>query len=283
MKEKALSEVTIFNYFDYREYLQAVYSYNKANKTGFSYRSFAKYADIPSGNYLFRVLKGERNLSSKYIPKFCKALKLTADETNYFTALVQFNNEKSTLKKEEFLQKLLTLRYSRGEYKIEDTKLLFFKRWYYPIIRELVIIHDFKDDYNLLARHCVPRLTSIQAKNAIKYLVNNGFLKKDEKGKYIHTNPVISTGPQVNSTVLRKYHRQTLLQSIEALDSLDVEERDISSLTMSVSEKTYNKMKNEIQDFRKRLLALAREDKKGELVCYAGFQLIPKSKTLERK
>lgn len=282
MENNHVSIITVFNFFDYREYLQAVYSYNKDNKIGFSHRSFALYANIPSPNYLFRILKGERNLSLNYVPNFCKALKLNADEANYFTAMVQFNNEKNASKKEEFLQKMLTLRYSRGEYKIDDNKLLFFKRWYYPIIRELAIIYDFKDDYNLLARNCIPRLTSMQAKSAVNYLVTNGFLKKNKTGKYTQTHPVISTGSMVNSTILRKYHRQTLLQSVDALDAINLDKRDISSLTMSVSENTYHKMKKEIQDFRKRLLALAREDKKGEIVCHAGFQLIPKSKTFKK-
>jgi uncharacterized protein (TIGR02147 family) len=89
---------------------------------------------------------------------------------------------------------------------------------------------------------------------------------------------VISSGDEVRSTVLRNYHRQTLAQSIEALDKPDLENRDVSSLTLSVSRKTYFAIKKEIQEFRKRLLVMAREDAGPEMVCLAGFQLIPRSK-----
>jgi uncharacterized protein (TIGR02147 family) len=283
MKKQKTDNFSIFNFFNYREYLDAVYSHMKESRIGFSHRTFARNAGIKSPNYLFRVLKGERNLTQKYVPLFCRALKLSGNEITYFETLVQFNNEKSSQTKEELLRKLLTLRYSQGEHKIDDKKLLYFSKWYYPVIRELVKIVDFKEDYNLLARSCIPRITAVQAKNAVKYLVKNGFIEKGKNGRYTYANPVITTGPEVNSTILRKYHKQTILQCADTLDSIDMAERDISSLTMSVSLDTYKKMKKEIQDFRKRLLSMARDDKKGEIVCHAGFQLIQKTKSFKRK
>jgi uncharacterized protein (TIGR02147 family) len=161
---------------------------------------------------------------------------------------------------------------------MDDKKLQFYSKWYYPVIRELAAILNFKNDYNLLARNCIPRITSQQAANAIAYLIKNGFLQKDADDNFIRTNPVISSGDEVKSTVLRGYHRQILLQSVAALDSIEQENRDISSLTLSVSRKTYFALKTEIQDFRKRLLAIAKEDANPEMVCLAGFQLIPRSK-----
>ncbi len=283
MNKERVQEINIFNYFSYKEYLDAVYKHLKKECIGFSHRTFSKQAGISSPNYLFRILKGERNLTLKYLPNFSKALKLSTNEQKYFEVLVQFNNEKSSQAKEELLRKLLTLRCSQSEYKIEDKKLLFFSNWYYPVIRELVIILDFKEDYNLLGRSCIPKITAVQAKNAVKYLVNNGFVEKDKNGRYFYANPVVSTGPEVNSTILRKYHKQTILQCADTLNKIDPSERDITSLTMSISKETFTKMKLEMQSFRKRLLAMAKTDKKGELVCYAGFQLIRKSKTFKRE
>lgn len=282
-KKKADREkVNILNYFSYREYLDDIYIYLKETRFGFSHRTFARDAGISSPNYLFRILKGDRNLSPKYVPNFCKAIKLNDNEQKYLEELISFNDAKSSEAKEEHLRKLLTLRYSRGEHNIEDKKLLYFSKWYYPVIRELVKIVDFKDDYNLLARSCLPRITAVQATNAVKYLVKNGFIAKDNNDRYDYAFPVITTGPEVNSTILRKYHKETIIQCADTLNSVDMADRDISSLTMSVSLETYAKMKNEIQDFRKRLLAMARDDKKGEIVCHAGFQLIQKTKSFKR-
>lgn len=278
MRNGRIQAVDIYNYFDYREYLRAVYHRRKKDLSGFSHRTFSRDANISSPNYLLRVLKGERNLTGSYILKFCRALRLNPNEARYFRALVQFNTEAIVDKKEKLLRSLLALRYRRGIFRIDDKKLKFFSKWYYPVIRELAVILDFNDDYNLLARHCVPRITAQQAGNAVTYLLKTGFLKKDHKGRYFRTEPVISSGDEVRSTVLRNYHRQTLAQSVQALDTVDPGNRDISSLTLSVSKKTYYAIKREIQDFRKRLLSIAKEDANPEMVCLTGFQLLPRSR-----
>jgi uncharacterized protein (TIGR02147 family) len=271
------STVDIYSYFDYREYLQAVYSWRKQYDKKFSHRLFSREAGLSSPNYLFRVLKGERNLKGGYIAKFCKALRLTRCERRYFAALVRFNSEHETDKKEGLLQTLLSLRYRKVIYRIDDKKLRFFERWYYPVIRELAVILDWKNDFKVLARNCVPRITAEQAENAVAYLLKTEFLKQNSDGRYIRTEPIISSGDEVKSTVLRNYHRQTLSQCIEALDTVDLEDRDISSVTLSVSRKTFGIIKKEIQDFRKRLLSMAQEDTGPEMVCLAGFQLLPRS------
>lgn len=273
-----IKAVDIYNYFDYREYLRAVYCQRKKDLSGFSHRTFSREAGISSPNYLFRVLKGERSLAGGYIAKFRRALRLTRSQADYFNALVRFNAETSIDKKEKLLGRLLALRYRRDIFRLNDRKLKFFSKWYYPVVRELAVIMDCKDDYNLIARHCVPRITAQQAGNAMAYLLKTGFLKKDYKGKCFQAEPVISSGDEVTSTVLRNYHRRTLTQSVQALDTVDLENRDISSLTLSVSKKTYFAIKREIQDFRKRLLSMAKEDANPEMVCLAGFQLLPRSK-----
>jgi uncharacterized protein (TIGR02147 family) len=278
MENGHMKTVDIYNYFDYREYLHAEFTRRKRDIKGFSHRVFSREAGITSPNYLLRVLNGTRNLGSDYLPKFSRALRLSSGEIRYFSALVRFNTESDIGKKEKYLRDILSLRCRRGIFNLDDRKLRFFNKWYYPVVRELAVILDCRDDFNLLARNCVPRITSQQAKNAVGYLLKNGFLKKDVNGRYDRTEPVISSGDEVRSTVLRNYHRQTLGQSIEALDRFDPKTRDISSLTLSVSRKNYLAIKKEIQDFRKRLLVMAREDAGPEMVCLAGFQLIPRSK-----
>jgi uncharacterized protein (TIGR02147 family) len=275
--EEIETGIDIYNYFDYREYLQAEYSWRKEHIKGFSHRLFSHDAGISSPNYLFRVLKGERTLSIEYVEKFSQALKMSNNETTYFTTLVLFNNESDSSEKEKLLRNLLALRYRRGIHRIDDKKLQFFSKWYYPVIRELAVILNWENDYNVLARSCLPRITAQQAKDAVAYLLKTDFLKI-ENSTYVRTEPVISSGDEVRSTVLRNYHKKVLEFSIDALDSIDVENRDISSVTMSVSRKTYVIMKKEIQDFRKRLLQLAKEDGEPEMVCLAGFQLVPRSK-----
>ena len=220
-----IPQIDIYNYFDYREYLLAVYSSRKEHEKGFSHRSFSREAGIASPNYLLRVLNGERSLSDEYCQKFCKALNLQRNESFYFSTLVEFNNESEAAKKEDLLRTLLSIRYRRGIHRINDKKLQFFSKWYYPVIRELATLLNTKDDYNALSRTCIPKITAQQAENAVAYLLKNDFLQTDGNGTVIRSNPVISSGNEVSSTIMRNYHKQTLTQSIDALDSIEKENR----------------------------------------------------------
>jgi uncharacterized protein (TIGR02147 family) len=99
MIEKNTKKINIFDYFDYAEFLKDKYGWMKANKTGFSFRSFARDAGIASHSYLIRIIKKQRKLRGEYIQKFCNALKLNEMECNFFTAMIHFNYEKKVQQK----------------------------------------------------------------------------------------------------------------------------------------------------------------------------------------
>jgi len=268
---------SVFGYFDYREYFEDVYKHLKSTRIGFSYRSFSRDAGIPNHNYLVRVIKRQRNFTLRYASNISRFMNHSKQEGEYFRILVQFNNEKKTKNKELLLRNLLTLRYSIGVHILDDKKLKFLEKWYYPVIRELAVILDFKEDYNLLARKCIPRISPAQAAGAIKYLTENGFLERQSSGKYIPINQAVSTEPEVDSAIIPKYHKTTILQCAEAVETIKKEDRSFSSLTLRVSQQTYEEMKREIESFRRRLLAMATDSKDPEMVCFVGLQLIPRS------
>ena len=149
------------------------------------------------------------------------------------------------------------------------------------MIRELVSICDFKEDYAFLARRCIPRITAAQAKSAVEYLVNNGFIRKNNNGRYRIVNQVIATEPEVNSAIIPRYHRITIQQCADAVDTIQKEDRNFSSSTMLVSLELYDEIKKEIYHFRKKLLGMAKECANPEMVCFAGFQLLPRSEQIK--
>jgi hypothetical protein len=51
---------------------------------------------------------------------------------------------------------------------------------------------------------------------------------------------------------------------------------------MSISNETFEKIRLEIQEFRKRLLAMARQDTTPTMVCCVGFQMVPRAKVKKR-
>lgn len=279
MSAKNVSQ-SIFDYFDYREFLSDRYAHLKSKRPSYSYRTFSKESGISSHNFLPRILKRERNLTEEFVPLLSAFLNLSEKEANYFKQLVDFNNAKRPSIKEKLLKQLLALRYATQEYRIEDKKLNFFGKWYYPVIRELVTICDFREDYARLARQCIPRITAAQARGAVAYLLENGFIKRSPAGVYEVADPVIATAPEVDSAIIPAYHKITLRQCADAVETMSRHDRNFTSSTLLVSKEVYEEFKKEIHLFRKRLLAMAKECKNPNMVCFAGFQLLPRSERI---
>ncbi|MGB7567662.1 MAG: TIGR02147 family protein [Chitinivibrionales bacterium] len=275
----AKDTIAIFDYFDYREYLDDCFNHLKSKRRRFSYRAFSREMGVQSHNFLPRILTRQRNLSEDFVPLLTAYLGLGNKETRYFEALISFNNAKKPSLKEKCLKQLLSLRIIKEEHKIQDEKLHFFDKWYYPVIRELVTICDFHDDYAVLARRCIPRISSSQAKEAVMFLFKNGFIQREKDGLYRTVDAVIATDPEVDSAIIPKYHKVTLEQCVDAIETVKKEDRNFSSSTLLVSKELYNEFKTEFYHFRKRLLSLAKDCKNPEMVCFAGFQLLPRSKS----
>jgi len=280
---KKQQPINIFDYFDYREYLSDYYKYLKKKRIGYSFRLFSIEADISSHNFLPRIISRQRTLSQRFLPKLAKYFDLSQKEEHYFNTLIEFNNATHPSIKEKYLKQLLTFRVTSEEYRIEDTKLQFFDKWYYPIIRELAVICDFQDDYGVLAKNCVPRITAAQAKNAVSFLLNNGFIQRQENGTYLSSNAIIATDREVDSVIIPKYHKATLQQCADAVEAIKKEDRNISSSTVSISKKMYEEFKEEIYHFRKKLLSMAKECQDPDMVYFVGIQLLPRSELIKKQ
>lgn len=269
----------IYNYFDYREYLNDVFAYFKQVDPSYSHRRFLADAHIPGSTYLLRVLRGERKLSLKYVANFSEAMKHNSSEAHFFNILVDFCNEKHVDKKDLLLKDLLKIRSEKTSYALEDKKLRYFEKWYYPVVRDLVALVNFNDDYNALGRMLVPSIKAEQAKGAVAFLLKNGFIRpREDNSGYEPSEPIVSTPPSVNSTILSQFHKKNLQLDIDAFENCSLSDRSISSVSMSVSKDTFEKIRIEVQEFRKRLIALAREDSNPSMVCRVGFQVVPRAK-----
>ncbi len=80
----------LFDYFDYREYLQDYYQFHKKRNSSYSYRLFARKAKLGSPNYLKLVVDGKRRITDRTLFQFARGLGLNRDEEKYFRELVLY-------------------------------------------------------------------------------------------------------------------------------------------------------------------------------------------------
>jgi uncharacterized protein (TIGR02147 family) len=82
---------------------------------------------------------------------------------------------------------------------------------------------------------------------------------------------LISTGSEVESLAVRDLHIQMASLAQEAIKNISKQERDVSGLTMGVSQGTYSKIIDELKNFRERIIRIIAEDTLKEL----SFTLTP--------
>ncbi len=104
--------------------------------------------------------------------------------------------------------------------------------------------------------------------------------KESEKYRrgYLPTEPFVTSGDTVNSTILDQYHRSNLRLNCEALDLVPPDLRSASSLTLTPSEANFDRVRREIRDFLAHLMAIAKEDPNPERMFHIGFIALSRSR-----
>jgi len=273
-----MKQVTIFEYDNYRAYLGDLYKLYKETKPHFSYRYFSQKAGFRSPNFLKLVIEGKRNLSAESIEKFTNALKLGKKETEFFRVLVYLNQARTVGEKKIYAEQLMQFRPFRYIHPLRQDQYRYYADWHNIAVRELTMLPEFSEDPAWIARRLVPPISPQQAQKALDLLLQLGLLKRDESGRLVQADAFISTGDEVTSTSVANYHRTMIRMGAEAMDRFAGPDRDISSVTMTLSEKNFQEIKTLIQRFRKELLAIADQDQSPEGVYQVNFQLFPLAK-----
>lgn len=267
----------VFAYLDYRAFLRDYYL-EKKDKRGLSYRAFSRRAGLRSPNYLKLVIDAERNLSDEMAARFAKAVGLDADGSAYFIELVRFNQAKSTSDRNASYVRLTGFRRHRRAQPLELKHAAYHSTWYLPAIRELAARPDFRDDPAWIARTLWPSISKGEALAALTTLLDLGLLVKDEDGKVVQGEALLSTGAETRGLHIRNYHRMMMNRAAEAMDEIPSADRDISSLTLCLGRDGLARLKQRIVRFRRELLELSTVEDEPEQVVQVNFQLFPLSR-----
>jgi uncharacterized protein (TIGR02147 family) len=269
---------TIFEYIDYRQFLKDYYAGSKQAHGYFSYRYFSKQADIKSPVFLKLVIDGKRNLTAKAVEKFNTALKFKDKEATYFRHLVFFNQAKTSAEKQEHYLVLKSMAGLVNEHVIGGRLYDFYDKWYISVVRELVTLRNFHDNFEKLAAAVIPRITPAQARDAIDFLLKSDLIARNEDGTYRQTNNAITTGQEVSSIAIRNFNRKMIQLAEQSLDAVPADKRHASGITMGISPECYNVLTAEINAFKDRIIAIVNADDHSSRVYQLNVQLFPLSR-----
>ncbi|MBY0372254.1 TIGR02147 family protein [bacterium] len=278
LEQKTAAETTpnLFDYFDYREFLQDYYQFHKKRNSAYSYRLFARKAKLGSPNYLKLVVDGKRRITDRTLYQFARGLGLNRDEEKYFRELVMYQEVSDPDSKELHLRSLLKYQEKqRTPTPLRAERIKFLLDWHHAVIRELVVTGDFREDPAWIAKRLGHKISEAQARESLDLLVRLRFLDRNADGKLEQTEPLLTSSDEVPSHVIRSLHRTYLRKAINSIFSVPVEKRELSGLVLSIPGNRLKEIKDELKEFRKKLNRKYGLDKQSDEVYFVGLYLFP--------
>jgi uncharacterized protein (TIGR02147 family) len=273
--------VNIFEYQDYRSYLHDYYAQQKAGLRNFSYRVFSEKAGIKAPSFLFYVIEGKRNLTKSTIIKISKAIGHNREEADYFECLVFFNQAQSITDKTHHYSRLVEIRKPLDIGIVAADRYEYYRTWYHSVIREVVILFDFKNDFARLGSYLVPQIGAREARESVQLLERLGFIERDGQGLYHQTeNLVFAKGTQADRFVLEKFQSEMLAMALKAYDTIPVGERMSTATTFAISKETFELYKMRIRELQRQLMEMARIEHTPKRIYQLNLNLFPVSKYL---
>ncbi len=105
-----MTEVSIFTYGNYRDFLQKAFQTRKASRSSYTLGKFSIELGFNTSNYAGLVIDGKRNLTVENIHRVIQALQLTNDEADFFEALVLLDQVETSGAKNHYRNRLTKIK-----------------------------------------------------------------------------------------------------------------------------------------------------------------------------
>ena len=271
----------IVEYTDYRKYIRDYYEERKRSSV-FSWQKFAQDAGFSSAVFLKYVCEGKKNLSLGSAGSVASAMGLAGYEQTYFVLMVSYAHAKSDKAKRAAFEERCALAKAHKMRVLGNDEFDYFKSWKNPVLREIAPHMPGAKPLEM-ARACSPSITAAEVTETLNFLVKLKLLKRDRDGNYHQTDKTITMGDMdVVPVAARELQRQMGEFAIKAID-LPLSERTMSGFVLGLTERSYERIRKEMADFYRRIVAIATEDDETERVYRMNMQLFPLSKRIETK
>jgi len=273
----------VFEYTDYRKYLSDWFEEKKKAQTAFSYASFAQKAGFSDRGFLHNVIHGKRDLTKESLVKVSQAIGLSKAEAEYFENLIFFNKSAGLKDRNYFYEKLSGVKSTeKSAVKAQQTRkdqYEFYSQWYHCAVRSLIDMYPFKDDFRWLAKNVFPPITPRQAKQSVQLLEKLGLIQRQKNGAFKLTSKSITTGSEIVSLAVHNFHKEAADLAKNALERVPLDKRNITGLTLGISEKTYLTLCEEIRQFRSKIVRIVEQDEEADRTYQLTFHLFPITNT----
>ncbi|MCR5029283.1 MAG: DUF4423 domain-containing protein [Fibrobacter sp.] len=234
---------------DYRDLLKSYYERRKKEMPLYSYRMMGEKLGLDS-SYLFRVLQKKHHLPAHALQKAKEMLGVVGRSAEYFDLLYAASVTKDVAQKEELMAKAIALR-DVERHSLQAAELKMLENWWIPAVRAYLELSGGVVNPKQIAKDMCPPITEAQAQEAIEILKDAGLVKKLASGKLALADAHLTAGGPEKAKAVRKFQKQALQLASDALENIPVEERNISTLTLSVDKEAFEDLGDMAREFRR--------------------------------
>lgn len=265
----------IVDYSDFRRYMRDYYEERK-RCSAFSWREFSKITGFSSSSYMKVVCDGKSKLSRIGVERVGSAMGLVGFEMEYFRAMVEYGQAESAEKKVAAYSNMLAIAKVHKVRVLEGDLFRFYETWQNPVVRELAPLMPGATPGEM-AKKFYSEVSAAEVRESLDFLTKSGLLKKTDDDSFLQTESSITGTPDATRLALRGMHRQMSRLATPALE-LPVEERNFSGVTMGLSKFSYARIVKELDECRRKIIAIAAEEKDIQQVYRLNLQLFPLTK-----
>lgn len=263
-------------YLDYRKFLRDFFNYKKQSSNEYSYRVFARVADISSPSHLKMVMDGKRNLTHSTVSKYKKAIGFNVSQESYFfDLLVSYNQELDHDKKVAIFNEIIKEKKKSGLSVLEKDQFNFLSQWHYVAIYVLVDLENFKNDSDWIASKLRKKVSKPNIEKAINDLIRIGLLEYDSEKGVRQSKGALDTPEEIQSMSVVPYHRNMINLALQYLEDGQWQRREYNGGTLPMNEKTLKILKEKMREFRREVNTMTESLDGVEDVYQFNIQLFP--------
>ena len=150
-------------------------------------------------------------------------------------------------------------------------------KWHHLAIRSLIEMSPDPGDWAALGRRLHPRRSAATVRRSVKLLEAAGLVEKRSDGLWHAMEKAVATTHDVGKEPIRHFHRQCLGLATASIANTPPEHRDVTGLTMGVSEKSYRLIRERLTEMRAEFARIADADADADRVYQLTIALFPLS------
>lgn len=226
-------------------------------------------------------MDAEKNLTANNIIRFAKGLNLTEDESEYFEALVNFNQAKDNLEREYYHERVLRIRDRRNfvgntRRTLEEYEFECVSNWLHHAVMVLTNVSDFRESPRWIRSQLYNVVSEKEVIEILEALQALQLIARDTQGRLYQTKKRVKTKPDLQRASSKTFYENLFKRAQQSLELEKPDKREMNTFFVGLSEEQLPELKSRVRKFMGSLNEWAMENQEPEQVyalLFSGFPL----------